>query len=400
MTMSTTLPPSRPSAGAKAIPTETGGPTAISVVFVLSSLDHGGMQRSMIDLGGALSRAGHKVTFVLQRACGDMLALLSPAIELIELERSSTRQSLFPLIRFINARRPSVLITGSPHTSLLAILALRLARPKVGLIVTEHAPLARLVSRYRGWRYRFLPLLVRYFYPSADAIVAVSQGVAAEFRHFVPRARRVVVIHNPVVTEDFEQRAAEQIDDPWFAAGAPPVLVAVGRLAAEKDYPTLIRAFAGLAPESSLRLALIGSGPEQEALERLITHYGLSGRIRLFGFVRNPLPLIKRARLLVLTSEFEGFGNVIVEALACGTPVVSTDCEFGPREILQDGTYGALVPVGDVEAIRHAILSALDRPPAPADLQRRARDFSEQRSAESYLALIAAVAPGNRSRTR
>src|SRR5579859_1057489 len=234
-----------------------------SVAFFMSDVEHGGMQKSLIGLASALVAAGHEVCLVLQEARGEMISLVPPSIEIVDLRKSSNQRSLVPFARFLDQWRPAVVITGSPHVSLIAIAAAHLANHTAAVIVTEHAPLRPLVSRHGGWRYRLLPLLVRLVYPYASAIVAVSEGVAVDFRCLVPAARRIELIHNPVVAANFEELASRPVSDFWCAANDPPLLIAVGRLAPEKNYPNLLAAFAALLKRRPVRLAIVGDGPEQ-----------------------------------------------------------------------------------------------------------------------------------------
>jgi glycosyltransferase involved in cell wall biosynthesis len=195
----------------------------------------------------------------------------------------------------------------------------------------------------------------------------------------------MTVIHNPIVTPQLLEAARAEPDHPWLRTSQPPIILGAGRLTRQKDFPTLVRAFAQLAPHTDARLIIIGEGGERAALERLIGALGLDSRVDLPGFVRNPSSFMRRARLFVLSSAWEGFGNVLVEAMAVGTPVVSTDCPSGPREILADGAFGALVPPADPQALARAMLGALEQLADPDALRRRAADFDVEIAARRYL---------------
>jgi glycosyltransferase involved in cell wall biosynthesis len=203
----------------------------------------------------------------------------------------------------------------------------------------------------------------------------------------VPR-ERITAIHNPVLSLALRERGADPIDDPWLAPDGPPVILGVGRLVEQKDFPTLVRAFARLRARRSARLLILGEGPERAALERLVAELGVAADVRLRGRVPGAPAFMARAAVFVLSSAWEGFGRVLVEALAMGCPVVSTDCPSGPREILENGLYGPLVPVGDDAALAAAIESVLERPPERAALRKRAEDFSLERGVERYLAVL------------
>jgi glycosyltransferase involved in cell wall biosynthesis len=245
-----------------------------------------------------------------------------------------------------------------------------------------------------GLQFKALPFLYRRFLRQADAIVAVSRGVARELDDICRLdAGAARVIYNGVVDERFAARAREPVVHPWFD-GRSKVLIAVGRMVAQKDHATLIRAFARVAARRDLRLVILGDGPLRGELSSLAAALGVADRVDMPGFVDNPLPLISRAAALALASRFEGFGNVLVEALACGVQAVSADCPYGPSEILESGRFGRLAPVGDPEALAEAMRLALDAP-IDADLLRsRAAAFSTQACASAYLSLFAElVAP-------
>lgn len=236
-----------------------------------------------------------------------------------------------------------------------------------------------------------MPRLARVFYPRAQAVIAVSQGVADDLEGLIGTGRaRVLVIPNPVVTPDLTALAAAAADHPWFAPEpiAPPVVLAAGRLSPQKDFPTLIRAFALLVRQRDLRLLILGEGPERAALETLIQDLGLTGRVALPGFRANPFALIARARLFVLSSAWEGLPGVLIQAMACGTPVVATDCPSGPREVLADGRYGPLVPVGDPQALAQAMGETLDQPMDSDVLRARAADFGLAPVTRRYLEVL------------
>jgi glycosyltransferase involved in cell wall biosynthesis len=232
---------------------------------------------------------------------------------------------------------------------------------------------------------------VRLWYGRADAVVAVSKGVADELAALgeVPR-EKVHVIHNPIDSGRIIRQAEAQPEHPWFQPGQPPVLLAAGRLHPQKDYPTLLRAFASLRKARKLRLAILGEGRERPRLEQLIGDLGIGEDVRLLGFQQNPFAFMARAAVFVLSSAWEGLGNVLIEALACGCPVVSTDCPHGPSEILEKGRYGALVPVGDPQELAHAIVAALERPADARAGVERARAFDIQNIAEQYVQLFSA----------
>jgi glycosyltransferase involved in cell wall biosynthesis len=231
-------------------------------------------------------------------------------------------------------------------------------------------------------------MLARWLYPQAHRVVAVSHGVATDILHLyqLPTAK-VAVIYNPVVTPELIARSWEAVEHPWLAAGEPPIILGVGRLTAQKDFATLIRAFARVRQHDEARLIILGEGEHRPILEQLIGELGLQAWVALPGFVENPYAWMRRAAVFVLSSRWEGLPTVLIEAMACGTPVVATDCPSGPREILEGGKWGKLVPVGDAVGLAEAICQTL-KEGSPSDLSIRASDFSLERAVESYLQVL------------
>jgi glycosyltransferase involved in cell wall biosynthesis len=215
-----------------------------------------------------------------------------------------------------------------------------------------------------------MPRLIRRFYPWADGVVSVAQGTADDLvRTAGLRPAHIEVVHNPIVTPELRAMADEPLDHPWFEPGQPPVLLAVGRFTPQKDFGTLIRASSRALEAGGARLLILGDGPERTHLEALVSTLGLEGSVGLPGWVGNPYPYMVRAAAFVLSSRWEGLPSVLIEALFCGAPVVATDCLSGPSEILEDGRYGLLVPVGDEDALAKGIAAALagDVPPPPRE---------------------------------
>jgi len=231
--------------------------------------------------------------------------------------------------------------------------------------------------------------VIRCVYPWADAIVAVSNGVADDLSLTagIPR-ERITTIYNPVVMPELHEKARAALNHPWFAPGTPPVLLGAGRLVAQKDFTTLIKAFARVRAVRPARLMILGEGEQRGSLEGLARELGVSADVTLPGFVLNPFPYMARASVFVLSSAWEGLPGVLIQALACGCPVVSTDCPSGPVEILENGKYGPLVPVGDDEVLAQAILSVLNTLPDRDRLRAQAAMFSMARAADQYLKVL------------
>jgi len=357
------------------------------IALFLPSLRGGGVERVGLILATTLAAKGHRVDLVLATATGPYLDQVPDTVRLVDLGARRVLTSLPRLVAYLRRERPRAMISAMGHTNIVALWGKRLARVASRMIVTEHSISPRPEGS-SGSEHGLFPVLMRRFYPGADAVVAVSHGLADDIAERVglPRSR-IQVIYNPVVTAELAARAREPVDHPWFAPGEPPVVLSVGRLTVPKDYPTLIRAFARIAPRCAARLVILGEGEARAELEALVRRLGLEERVALPGFVANPYAYMARAKVFVLSSIWEGLPTVLIEALACGCRVVSTDCRNGPREILEDGKWGRLVPPGAVDDLATAILAVLCSGQPPAGSIATAR-FTHAASVAQYLRLI------------
>jgi glycosyltransferase involved in cell wall biosynthesis len=325
-----------------------------------SSMHGGGAQRAMLKLAQGMAEGGFTVDLVLVRAEGPYLAEVPEAVRIVDLKASRVSGSLLPLVRYLRRERPEFLISALSHVNVIALWGRKLTGVPRRVLVNEQNTLsqsAQLAPRRRG---RPIRRLIRWSYPWADGIVAVSKGVADDLAQQIGISReRIQVIHNPIITPELWEKAQAPLEHPWFGPGELPVVLAVGRLHPQKDYPTLLEAFAQVRQTRPARLLILGEGEERSKLEALIRQLGLEQDVSLPGFVQNPYAYMARASAFVLSSRWEGLPSVLIEALYCGAPLVATDCPSGPREILADGQYGKLVPVGDVKALAGAIEVAL-----------------------------------------
>jgi glycosyltransferase involved in cell wall biosynthesis len=299
------------------------------------------------------------------------------------------------LVDYLNDARPTAILAAEPHYNAMAVWARRLSRLDCRIVLSEHIQASSHATVAGLWADRHVLPLLRKAYLTADAVVTASIGVADNLATHagIPRDR-ITTVYNAVVAPDLLVKAQEPVDHPWFAAGEPPVVLGVGRLHPQKDFVTLIRALAALRSRRPVRLVILGAGTDSEyavALKTVATELGVAHAVEMSGFAHNPFAFMNRAAVFVLSSRYEGLGNVLIEALACGTPVVSTDCPSGPAEILDNGRFGPLVPIGDVDALARAIEWVLDHPPAAESLRARAELFSVERSADGYLKLLLAT---------
>jgi glycosyltransferase involved in cell wall biosynthesis len=328
----------------------------------------GGAERAMLKLARGIVMRGYAVDLVLARVEGPYLAEVPESVRLVDLKARRVLTSLPALVRYLRREQPAALLSVL-HANVVALWARRLAGVPTRVVVSERNTLSYEARHYASdLRMRLAPQLNRRFYPWADAIVAVSKGVADDLAQVARIPRECIrVIYNPIVTPELREKAQAPLEHPWFVPGEPPVILATGRLSAQKDFPTLIQAFARVRQTRPARLLILGEGEERPALEAQAKQLGLERDVSLPGFVVNPYPYMAWAGVFVLSSRWEGLPSVLIEALYCGAPAISTDCPSGPREILADGKYGQLVPVGDVNALARAIGAALDgktpRPP-------------------------------------
>jgi glycosyltransferase involved in cell wall biosynthesis len=370
------------------------------VALFTGSLPEGAIQRIWINLANEFAEHGHRIDLVAARFEGEPPGDLHPGVRAIDLDALATRTPWFrarrrrwlpasapELAGYLRRERPEGLLCGGNYANLAGIVARRLSKHDLRVTISEHNPISRAVS-HSGRVRLLLPRLVRHFYPEADAIVAVSGAIADDLASFAKLPReRITAIPNPVWTPWLKARIAEAPPHPEWLAGDGALVVTAARLAPQKDLGTLLRAFALLCQRRPARLLILGKGRSRAALEALIRELAIEDHVILPGHVPNPLPYFRAADVFALSSTYEGFGNVLVEALASGCPVVSTDCLGGPREILGQGRFGRLVPPGDAPALAEALEKTLDSPRDREALASRAADFSVARIADAYWSL-------------
>ena len=342
-----------------------------SICLFLPSLHAGGAERMMVNLANRMAQYGADVRLLLSKAQGDLIKDLPlENVRMVDLHCRRVLTSVLPLAGYLRREKPAVMLSALDHANLAAIFAKKIARVSTRLVVSVRTTVTKATADSTPLRAKLIPFAMRWFYDDADAVIAVSEGTANDLLRFCPLSPdKVHVIYNPVITPHLFKKAEEPALHRWFTNSAVPVILGVGRLTRAKDFSTLIRAFSFVRKKVNARLLILGEGEERPKLESLCRTLNLKNDVELPGYVSNPYPYMKRAAVFVLSSRWEGLPSVLIEALALGTKVVATDCPSGPREILADGKWGRLVPVGDAGKLAEAILETLRQPKTTVDKQ-------------------------------
>lgn len=364
------------------------------IVFHTASLRGGGAERVFVLIANELALRGHDVTFLTWNAEGPNAALLLPLVDLIDLGlpikdegygKPATVTGLFKTARILRKLRPDAVYSAPEFANLIIAMALVLVASKARFLPSFHAAaslpangmgarIARFLSRFVSWR--------------ATKAIAVSKGVGRDLEVRGIAASKIAIINNPLPPAQPRQPEAYPFENALKAMGSGAVIGTLGRLVAVKDHRTLIKAFAELRKSREVRLVIFGEGPLEKALRDYAHELGVGSNVLFAGYINDPMACYAVCDLFVLSSTSEGFGNVLIEAMAAGISVVSTDAPHGPREILDDGRFGQLVPVGDAVALSQAMSAALDKPCSKALLKLRASDFEIAKIADRYEGLL------------
>ncbi|MCM8757819.1 MAG: glycosyltransferase, partial [Candidatus Omnitrophica bacterium] len=341
------------------------------------------------NLASGFKKNGFDIDLILVDSSGPFRELIPKNIHTVDLKSSRVLYSLPKLVKYFRSIKPDVVISAMDHQNIVTLWAIQIAKIKAVKIITVHIDWLGFYHRLKLSKNKVLPFFMKRFYPWADYIIAVSRGTALGLSKIadIP-LDRITVIYNPVVTPEIFQKAEEPLEHPWFFPDQPPVILGIGRLASQKDFETLIKAFKIVRDIRPSRLLILGEGEERHKLESLIKYMNLQEDVSLPGFVKNPYKYMKQASVFVLSSVYEGFANVLVEAMALGTSVVSTNCPSGPSEILENGRYGPLVDVGNPQQLAEAILKVLDNPLDRNILMQRGMEFSLDKITSQYINLF------------
>lgn len=359
------------------------------ICIILPNLGGGGAERLHVNLANDWVVQGFDVEFVLLRKEVELISLLAPQITVTFLGAGRIRDAILPLAAHLRKYRPQVVLVAMWPLTSAVVFSWMLSGRRGRLFLSDHENLSLSYIEQRRAKPVYLRNLIRFTYPLANGIIAVSRGVKEDLC-FLGRvtANKVRVIYNPAATGVSPLRETPGVQVRLWGSGLDRRILTVGRLSLQKDHETLIKAFAMLSKDFNAKLVILGEGPLRADLSALVAELGLQDSVSLPGFTADPYRWFRSADLFVLSSRWEGFGNVIVEALECGVPVVSTNCPSGPDEILEDGRYGKLVPVQDPLALATAMVESLNGTHDREALMRRAKDFSVQKISDEYLAYI------------
>jgi glycosyltransferase involved in cell wall biosynthesis len=359
------------------------------IAIVLHDLRGGGAERAMLRLARGMAAMGRRVELVLIRGEGAYLDDIPAGVSLRVLDRPRVSRAIPALAAYFRQTRPNAVLSALTHMNLATVAAMRWARLPSRLVLSERNQISSKAHEASTFWQQTIYRTVPVAYRSADMVVAVSHGVANDLARFghLPESR-ICVIHNPVFDNDVEVLARASANHGWFEPSGPPIILAAGRLHRQKGFDVLLEAFAMARAECDCRLVIGGEGGERAALSAAAERLGVAHDVDLPGFLENPFALMARAGVFVLSSRWEGFPNALVEAMACGAPVVATDCPSGPREILSEGRYGTLVPVDDPQALAKALVATLRHPPDTRQSQARAQSFSVAAAARRYLDVL------------
>lgn len=355
----------------------------MKIALYIPSLEGGGAERVIINLAGEFVCRGFSVDLVVVQKKGSYIKEVHSKVNIVDLKAKRVSSSLFPLVRYIQREKPDVVLSTLNHANLIAILANKIAG------VHSHCVI-RVPSYFSLTEKWHIKSLAKILYPKSNKIIAVSHGVKQDLAKTLHiKNDKIRVLYNPLLIKSITEMARKDIDHLFFKNKKDKIILGVGSLNKDKDFGTLLKAFVELnKKEKNIKLIILGEGEERERLERFIEKLNLNEKVSLPGFINNPYAYMARADVFVLSSLSEGFPNVIVEAMACGTSIVSLDCPGGVSEILQQGKYGKLTQQGNVEELAEAIDAILENPFDPDMLKKRAKEFDIKDIASKYLEVI------------
>lgn len=362
---------------------------AKKVAIFVSFSGHGGVERMVVNLCQGMTALGIQVDLLLVRTEGVYLEQLPASVHCRQLKASHTWGSIFELAAYLRREKPTALLAVKDRAGRAALIARYLSTVRTRVVMRIGTTVSAALDGCSPLRKAAWYLPMRFFYPRLDGIIAVSRGVADDVLKITHiEHKKLHVVANPVITDGLKNMAAGKPEHDWFKNKKIPVIMGIGRFTRQKDFSTLIEAFGILRQDRPARLVLLGEGQERKKLAAMVTSLHLEDDVWMPGFITNPYVYLKHAQLFVLSSRWEGSPNVLTEAMALGIPVVSTDCPSGPREILQDGRLGPLLPMGEAKKMAAAMAAVLDNPPQPDSLMEAVKDYQVSASANRYLEIL------------
>lgn len=361
------------------------------LAFFTPGLSTGGIGKVLLNLAGELLQRGYAVDLVMADTTSPLLNELPSGVRCIQLSSSHAWRCLPSLTGYLRREKPIAVVADRPRLNLAALRAARWCGYPLKTVLSIHNPISVKYQSQPPAKAAKYVWKLEHCLARNTANICVSAGVAADVRECVHLPDlKLHVVYNPVVTADLHRKAAAPCDHPFFREPGIPVILSAGRFTAQKDFATLLQAFRHVLDQRPCRLILLGNrqGRLFSELDRLVRELKMETNVDFPGFDPNPYRYMARADLFVLSSRWEGFGNVLVETLAMGTPVVSTDCPVGPREILEGGRLGPLVPMADPKALADAILRTLQQSVPTDRLKARARQYNAEKSVDGYLAAL------------
>ncbi len=358
----------------------------MDIVVVLPDLTGGGAERLHLDLANDWVRRGHNVDFFLMRKQGELLSIFPSEVGIVDLNTSKLSRMVIPLSKHIKNKNPDIILSAMWPLTSITVLSWILSGRKGKLFLSDHIVLSIESEKNINVPLYLLRIIIRSTYRYANGIIAVSKGVKKDLCRIGSLAKeKVNVIYNPVSGKNLLNYDTALFRKRLWGTTSDYNILSVGSLKEQKDHESLIKAFSLFPKDINAKLIILGDGPLRLHLKDLIIRLKLQDKVCLHGFVEDPYPWYVSADLFVLSSQWEGFGNVIVEALECGVPIVSTDCLSGPSEILENGRYGKLVPMGSPKLLSEAMAGSLLQPHNRTKLMKRAQDFSVSRISDQYL---------------
>lgn len=360
------------------------------IALYIPSMAGGGAEHMMLTLANALAEKNLDIDLVLNKTQGPYLKYVSDKVNIVSLDTSRVLTGILPLAYYMRKEKPEIVLSAMNYVNVATVVAKLISRTDTKIVLSERSNLSAALENSKWVSKVLLKNLMSWTYKKAYKVVAISKGVADDLSKQIKlNSSHIVTIYNPVVSLDLLQKAKEALPPAyhWLEGNSFPLVLGAGRLSPEKDFETLIKSFAKVRKQKESRLIIIGEGESRQSLESLIEQLGLENDVQLIGFQDNPYAWMSYADVFVLSSQLEGFGNVLVEAMACGTSVVSTDCPSGPSEILEEGKWGELVPVGNVSLMSKAIMKQITTP-NKIDISKRASQFSVDNSVDHYLQVL------------